>query len=98
MNAAFEISIPDEVFERMKQEILNEVREEIAQINRANCVYTVQQLADYLGINVGTAYRLIQQDQLPATKIGHKWKISKKEVDRWLEENGKWKSHISTAI
>ena len=46
--------------------------------------FTVNQLADYFGVNPKTIYRRLWAKAIPAYKIGGKgfWKIAKKDIPR----------------
>jgi excisionase family DNA binding protein len=52
-----------------------------------------QQLMDfeevkrYLKLTKSTFYRLLQNNQIPASKIGRQWRFKKEEIDKWLEES-----------
>ena len=47
---------------------------------------TVQKLADYLGLNKQTIYRLLEQGKIPAIKIGRSWRFDKTVIDGWLRQ------------
>ena len=56
---------------------------------------TVEELANYLRLTRRTIYRLLKQDNIPAVKVGHKWRFDKKVIDKWLQrENQGAKSRI----
>lgn len=42
------------------------------------------QLADYLGIGRGLAYKLLADNVLCGFKIGNQWKVSKQAVDLYI--------------
>jgi excisionase family DNA binding protein len=48
---------------------------------------TLQELADYLKVNVKTIYRLLEHDKVPSTRVGHQWRFDKKAIDNWLDQN-----------
>jgi excisionase family DNA binding protein len=48
---------------------------------------TLQELADYLKVNVKTIYRLLERDKVPSTRVGHQWRFDKKAIDNWLNQN-----------
>jgi excisionase family DNA binding protein len=41
----------------------------------------------YLKLTKSTFYRLLQSNQIPASKIGRQWRFKKEEIDKWLEES-----------
>lgn len=51
-------------------------------------VYTVRQVADLLGIALGSAYALVRQGEIPAKQLGHngRWVIPKRRFHAWLDE------------
>lgn len=51
-------------------------------------VMTIKEAADYLKINVMTAYRLANSGQLPAVRIGRSWRFHKPTLDAFLQTGG----------
>jgi len=47
--------------------------------------YSVEEVAQYLGIKRDTLYKWIQRKDIPAHKIGKLWKFKLKEVDEWVK-------------
>jgi len=47
--------------------------------------YTVNQLADHLGVNPKTIYRRLWAKGIPAYKVGGAWRIAKKDIV-WLRQ------------
>jgi excisionase family DNA binding protein len=45
----------------------------------------VQQVADYLQLNLSTVYQWAQQSRLPAIKLGGRWRFRRADLDTWLE-------------
>jgi len=45
---------------------------------------TVEELAEYLRVTKRTIYRLLKKQNIPAAKVGHKWRFNKEIVDSWL--------------
>ena len=50
---------------------------------------TVEELGLYLRFTRRTIYRLLKQGNIPAIKIGNKWRFNKETIDEWLHENMK---------
>jgi len=48
---------------------------------------TVEELSDYLRVNKKTIYRLLEQNKIPALRIGHQWRFDKTVIDDWLNQN-----------
>jgi excisionase family DNA binding protein len=46
-------------------------------------VYTVKELAEYLGIHTSTVYRLLKRDQLPGFKVGSDWRFNEDDIEVW---------------
>ena len=49
-------------------------------------VMNVREASQYLGISPDTLYRYIYEDQIPAFKLGNRWKFKKTVLDRWMEK------------
>lgn len=47
--------------------------------------YSVEEIADYLGVKRDTLYKWINRRQMPAHKVGRLWKFRKEEVDQWIK-------------
>ena len=48
---------------------------------------TPQEVSDLLRVSVYTVRRWIKEGDLPAYKIGRRWRISESEVGEWLEQH-----------
>ena len=48
--------------------------------------FTVQEVAQYLGIGRNKAYELVQEKRFPILKIGKQIKVPIKPLERWLEQ------------
>ena len=44
----------------------------------------VREVADVMRVSTMTVYRLIHAGELPATRVGHSYRISQREVDAYL--------------
>jgi excisionase family DNA binding protein len=47
---------------------------------------TVEELGQYLRFNKRTIYRLLKQGDIPAIKIGNKWRFHQDAIDTWLRD------------
>ena len=56
----------------------------IGESNMSNWV-TVKQLAKYLQISSAKVYQLAQTGNLPASKVGNRWRFDLEKVDRWMD-------------
>ncbi len=52
---------------------------------------TLYELADYLKLDKFTIYRMVYRRQLPAIKVANQWRFKEKDIEKWLEENKKYK-------
>jgi excisionase family DNA binding protein len=48
-------------------------------------VMNVKEASSYLGISPDTLYRYVYREQIPAFKLGNRWKFKKNILDRWIE-------------
>ncbi len=48
-------------------------------------VMSLRQASQYLGVSPDTLYRYISEGQVPAFKLGNRWKLKKAILDRWME-------------
>jgi excisionase family DNA binding protein len=46
-------------------------------------IMTVKEVAEYLRIARGTAYKMVRNGQLPAFRIGSDYRIDADAIDRW---------------
>jgi len=44
----------------------------------------VREVADVMRVSTMTVYRLIHAGELPATRVGHSYRIAQREVDAYL--------------
>ena len=49
---------------------------------------TIREVAGYLRISRTRLYQLARAGELPAKRVGHLWRFSKKEIDAWLNGGG----------
>ncbi len=46
---------------------------------------SLRQASQYLGVSPDTLYRYICEGEVPAFKLGNRWKFKKAILDRWME-------------
>ena len=46
---------------------------------------SIQELADYLQVDLSTLYGWSQRGVVPAMKVGKMWRYRRSEVDNWLD-------------
>ncbi len=49
---------------------------------------TIVEVATYLKVSRRTAWRWCQSGRLPASKIGHQWRISRNNLQRFIDQQG----------
>ena len=49
-------------------------------------VMNAREASQYLGVSKETLYKYLWQDQLPAFKLGNRWRFNKAVLDRWMEK------------
>ncbi len=47
---------------------------------------SVNEMAEYLNVNISTIYMWSQKGQMPAMKMGKMWRYRRSEIDEWLNE------------
>lgn len=47
-------------------------------------IFTLDEVASYLKAGKKTVYRLAQQGEIPAFKLGGTWRFRRSELDRWI--------------
>ena len=60
----------------------------IAIMQSAAKVLTVNELAGYLRVHRSTIYRLLKKGQLPGFKIGSDWRFNVEVIDDWRLRQG----------
>lgn len=48
-------------------------------------VMSVKEASDYLGVSPDTLYRYVSDQDIPAFKLGNRWKFKKTILDQWME-------------
>lgn len=56
-------------------------------MNDVSTLFTVLELAEYLGIGRNRAYDLLKNGIIPGFRIGATWKVSKVAVDQYIMKN-----------
>lgn len=49
-------------------------------------IMTISQVAEYLQISEMTTYKLVQNREIPAFKIGRHWRVKKEDLSEYIEE------------
>ena len=48
---------------------------------------TIDQVAEYLNLHPLTVRRLARDGKIPAFKVGRQWRVKRKLLEQWIEEN-----------
>jgi len=54
-------------------------------------VFTFEEAKRYLKVSSSTLYRLVQNNKIPASKVGRSWRFRKERLISWLERQEKTK-------
>ena len=46
---------------------------------------TLQEVAEYLQLSKDRIYRLAQTGNIPASKVGNRWRFRRERIDSWME-------------
>lgn len=59
----------------------------------AEDLMTAAELAKYLKVELRTVYRYLKDADLPAIRMGGRWRFRKEDVDRWLVKRAPLRAH-----
>ncbi len=48
-------------------------------------VMDIRQASQYLGVSRETLYKYLNEERIPAFKLGNRWRLKKTVLDRWME-------------
>jgi excisionase family DNA binding protein len=54
-------------------------------------VMNIRQASQYLGVSPDTLYKYVNEQKIPAFKLGNRWRFKKSKIDQWMEEQSMWK-------
>ncbi|PYX86912.1 MAG: DNA-binding protein [Acidobacteria bacterium] len=46
----------------------------------------IRQASQYLGVSPDTLYKYVNEQKIPAFKLGNRWRFKKSKLDQWMEE------------
>ena len=52
-------------------------------------VMNVRQASQYLGVSADTLYKYVDEEKIPAFKLGNRWKFKKTILDAWMEQKSR---------
>ncbi len=50
--------------------------------------FSVEEIAEHLGVSKDTVYAWISKKNMPAHRVGRLWKFQKAEIDNWIKAGG----------
>ena len=59
-------------------------------------VMGVREASEYLGVSREALYKYVDEEKIPAFKLGNRWKFKKTLLDRWMEMQSTQSNHRST--
>lgn len=59
---------------------------------------TVAEVADYLSLDPQTVSRKAQNGDLPAFKVGNRWRFDREDIDRWIGEQKRGRDDVSIRV
>jgi len=48
-------------------------------------VMDIHRASQYLGVSRETLYKYLNEERIPAFKLGNRWRLKKAVLDRWME-------------
>ncbi len=51
-----------------------------------NDLMKAQEVADWLKVSNVTLYKLIEKEELPAFKVGGKWRFRREAIEEWIRK------------
>ncbi len=52
-------------------------------------ILTIREVTEYLKVTERTLYRLVQEGQLPAFKVGNSWRFRRADLERWISKQAR---------
>ena len=49
-------------------------------------VMNIRQASQYLGVSPDTLYKYVNEQKIPAFKLGNRWRFKKSKLDQWMED------------
>lgn len=59
---------------------------------------TVKELAALLRVSAQTLYKMLEQGEIPAVKIGSQWRFDREKIRSWIDSHAKTKPDEAVAI
>jgi excisionase family DNA binding protein len=49
---------------------------------------TVKEVAAMLRVSAQTLYKMLEQGEIPAVKVGSQWRFDREKIRSWIEDRG----------
>jgi excisionase family DNA binding protein len=49
-------------------------------------VMNIRQASQYLGVSPDTLYKYVNEQKIPAFKLGNRWRFKKSKLDQWMDD------------
>lgn len=59
---------------------------------------TIEELAEYLKMGRTKLYRMAQDGDIPASKVGNQWRFDREEIDQWMKSQRQAADKVSTGV
>ena len=69
----------------MRAALASATRAETEPIPDLREVMNIRQASKYLGVSPDTLYKYLSRGEMPAFKLGNRWRFKKSMLDRWME-------------
>ncbi len=56
-------------------------------VNEQPTIMTVREVAQYLRMHEMTIYRMAREGDIPAYKVGNRWRFNRSRLEEWLSEH-----------
>ena len=50
-------------------------------------ILTIEEVCDYLKVNIRTVYRMLKAKEIPAFKVRNQWRFKKADVESWISRH-----------
>jgi excisionase family DNA binding protein len=50
-------------------------------------IMTVREVAGYLRMHEMTIYRMARHGEIPAYKVGNRWRFNRQRIEKWLSQH-----------
>ena len=79
----------------MREAFASGTRQDADSIRDLREVMNIRQASHYLGVSPDTLYKYLSGGNIPAFKLGNRWRFKKSTLDRWMERQSQSKDSRS---